>query len=161
MSLVLQYLTTLGTLTLNQTLSKTLSTSRGFGLNVDLSGVESRGVTDYKDRPLQPGEKVGRYRFMSYYLEGKTDHFDHFFASVVDPEWLEGNSEEARALRQVNRHKPSKPWPDSVPISEHSSCARSSSGASKRRSSSCCRTTRGSKKRISAPSRSSIRSCSS
>jgi hypothetical protein len=35
-----------------------------------------------------PGEKVDRYRFMSFYLEGSTDHFHDFFRDVVDPEWL-------------------------------------------------------------------------
>ena len=100
----------LATMTATQTMSKTVSNSRGFSLNVSLDGVESRGVTDYNDRPLFPGEKVGRYRFMSFYLEGATQHFRSFFSDVVDPEWLAGNSESARALRQVKQGLPSKPW---------------------------------------------------
>ena len=100
----------LATMTATQTMTKTVSNSRGFSLNVSLDGVESRGVTDYNDRPLFPGEKVGRYRFMSFYLEGATQHFRSFFSDVVDPEWLAGNSESARALRQVKQGQPSKPW---------------------------------------------------
>ncbi|MFY0539070.1 hypothetical protein [Nannocystis pusilla] len=102
-------LTTMATMQMSQTLSKTVTNNRGFGLGVSLSGVESRGVTDHKDRPLVPGEKVGRYRFMSFYLEGATQHFDDFFAYVVDPEWLSGNSENARALRDT-RGRTNKAW---------------------------------------------------
>ncbi|HEX2912205.1 MAG TPA: LamG-like jellyroll fold domain-containing protein [Chloroflexia bacterium] len=102
-------LTAQATVHLTQTMTKTLSTSQGLSLNVDLSGVESSGVTDYNDNPLLPGEKVNRYRFMSFYLEGDTNHFNSFFQEVVDPEWLMGNSEEARALRQA-RGKANKTW---------------------------------------------------
>ena len=94
-------LTALATINMTQTMSKTESRSRGMELNVDLSGVEYSGITDYNDYPLQPGEKVDRYRFMSFYLEGSTDHFNAFFNEVVDPEWLRSNDEEARALRQA------------------------------------------------------------
>lgn len=88
--------------------SKTLSTSRSLGIAVDLSGVEKRGITDLRDNPLVPGEKVDRYRFMTFYLEGSTDHFDDFFSYVVDPEWLMSNDEEARALRQTQAGKANK-----------------------------------------------------
>jgi hypothetical protein len=90
--------------------SKTLSTSKSLELGVDLSGVEKRGITDPGDNPLVPGEKVDRYRFMSFYLEGSTDHFTDFFSHVVDPEWLMSNDEEARALRQAQAAKPNKCW---------------------------------------------------
>lgn len=103
-------LTALATVNLTQTLSKTESRSKGFELNVDLSGVEYRGITNHDDYPLQPGEKVDRYRFMSFYLEGHTNHFHDFFNYVVDPEWLASNDEEARALRQINTGKPNKTW---------------------------------------------------
>ena len=102
-------LTSMFNMQMSQTLTKTVSTSRGFGLGVSLAGMESRGVTDHKDRPLVPGEKVGRYRFMSFYLEGATQHFDDFFAYVVDPEWLISNSENARALRET-RGRTNKAW---------------------------------------------------
>jgi hypothetical protein len=89
---------------------KTLGLSKSLELTVDLSGVEKNGITDLRDNPLVPGEKVDRYRFMSFYLEGSTDHFADFFSYVVDPEWLMSNDEEARALRQARAAKPNKCW---------------------------------------------------
>ena len=103
-------LTAQATINLTQTMSKTESRSKGFQLNVDLHGVEFRGITDYNDRPILPGEKVDRYRFMSFYLEGSTQNFQDFFSYVVDPEWLRSNDEEARALRQTQAGKPNKAW---------------------------------------------------
>jgi hypothetical protein len=103
-------LTAQATVNLTQTMNKTESRSKGFELNVDLSGVESKGITDHNDFPLLPGEKVDRYRFMSFYLEGSTQHFQDFFNYVVDPEWLASNDEEARALRQTQAGKPNKTW---------------------------------------------------
>jgi hypothetical protein len=102
--------TSMGSGGMTLTMSKTESYSQGFALNVDVSGVESRGVTDYKDNPLMPGEKVNRYRFMSFYLEGSTEHFKDFFNYVVDPEWLASNAEEARALRGIDVTKANKTW---------------------------------------------------
>ncbi|MEQ9624237.1 LamG-like jellyroll fold domain-containing protein [Coleofasciculus chthonoplastes] len=102
-------LTSLTTVNLTQTMSKTETRSKGIELNVDLSGVEYLGITDNNDYPIQPGEKVDRYRFMSFYLEGSTDNFHDFFNYVVDPEWLRGNDEEARALRQA-MGKANKTW---------------------------------------------------
>ena len=103
-------LTTQATVNLTQTMSKTETRSKGFELNIDLSGMENKGVTDYNDNPIIPGEKVDRYRFMSFYLEGSTQHFQDFFNYVVDPEWLRSNDEEARALRQTQAGKPNKTW---------------------------------------------------
>ncbi|CAD5960121.1 Integrin alpha-9 [Planktothrix tepida] len=103
-------LTAQATVNLTQTMNKTEARSKGFELNVDLSGLEYKGVTDYNDRPILPGEKVDRYRFMSFYLEGSTNHFQDFFNYVVDPEWLQSNDEEARALRQAQAGKPNKAW---------------------------------------------------
>ncbi|HEX8821196.1 MAG TPA: LamG-like jellyroll fold domain-containing protein [Archangium sp.] len=90
--------------------SKTLSLGKSLELTVDLGGVDKRGITDLRDAPLFPGEKVDRYRFMSFYLEGSTEHFKDFFSYVVDPEWLMSNDEEARALRQARSAKPNKCW---------------------------------------------------
>ncbi len=90
-------------------MNKTETRSKGFALDVDLSGVEHIGITDHNDHPLMPGEKVDRYRFMSFYLEGSTNHFYDFFNYVVDPEWLQSNDEEARALRQA-MGKANKTW---------------------------------------------------
>lgn len=92
------------------TSGKTESQAKSLELTVDLGGVESSGITDLADHPRKPGEKVDRYRFMSFYLEGSTDHFAAFFGYVVDPEWLASNDEEARALRQAQQRKPSKCW---------------------------------------------------
>ena len=103
-------LTAQATVNLTQTMSKTEARSKGFELNVDLSGLEYKGITDYNDRPIMPGEKVDRYRFMSFYLEGSTNHFQDFFNYVVDPEWLRSNDEEAVALRQAQAGKPNKAW---------------------------------------------------
>jgi hypothetical protein len=103
-------LTTQATVNLTQTMSKTEARSKGFQLNVDLSGLEYKGITDYNDRPIMPGEKVDRYRFMSFYLEGSTNNFHDFFSYVVDPEWLRSNDEEAVALRQAQAGKPNKAW---------------------------------------------------
>ncbi len=103
-------LTAQATVNMTQTMSKTETRSKGFELNIDLSGMENKGVTDYNDNPLLPGEKVDRYRFMSFYLEGSTQHFQDFFNYVVDPEWLRSNDEEARALRQAQGGKPNKTW---------------------------------------------------
>ncbi|MBD2498744.1 LamG-like jellyroll fold domain-containing protein [Nostoc sp. FACHB-280] len=102
-------LTVQATFNLTQTMMKTEARSKGIQLNVDLSGVEGRGITDYNDYPILPGEKVNRYRFMSFYLEGSTNNFHDFFSYVVDPEWLASNGEEARALRQA-KSKANKAW---------------------------------------------------
>jgi|JI9StandDraft_2_1071091.scaffolds.fasta_scaffold00668_6 Concanavalin A-like lectin/glucanases superfamily len=103
-------LTAQATVNMTQTMSKTETRSKGLELNIDLSGMENKGVTDYKDNPLMPGEKVDRYRFMSFYLEGNYQNFHDFFNYVVDPEWLQSNDEEARALRQVQTGKPNPAW---------------------------------------------------
>lgn len=102
-------LTALSNFSLTQSISKTESHTTAVQLNVDLSGVESTGITDENARPILPGEKVDRYRFMTFYLEGSTDNYNEFFQKVVDPEWLLGNSEEARALRQA-KGKANKAW---------------------------------------------------
>ncbi|MDJ0796847.1 MAG: RICIN domain-containing protein [Calothrix sp. MO_167.B12] len=103
-------LTPLYTGEMTQTMSKTLTSSKGFELFVNLYGLENKDITDLNDYPVKPGEKVDRYRFMSFYLEGNVNHFHDFFNYVVDPEWLQSNDEEARALRQVQAGKPNKTW---------------------------------------------------
>ncbi|MEO0805150.1 MAG: LamG domain-containing protein [Cyanobacteria bacterium J06643_4] len=103
-------LTAAATIELTQTLTKSESRSRGFGLDIDMSGVEHVGITDFNDNPLLPGEKVDRYRFTSFYLEGSNQNFDDFFNHVVDPEWLASNDEEARSLRQTRSGKSNKAW---------------------------------------------------
>jgi hypothetical protein len=99
-----------GSLTMTETLSKSKRTSRTMALNVDLSGVESAGITDAYDVPLSPGEKVRCYSFMTSYLENSRQNFHDFFNTGVDPEWLASNFEEARALRQVDRGTHNEVW---------------------------------------------------
>ena len=94
---------------LTETLTNTTSTTRALELNVSVD-CERRDITDNRDRPLYPGEKVDRYRFMSFALEPATDHFTDFFARVVDPEWLSSDDEEARVLRQIDQGRPNKTW---------------------------------------------------
>ncbi|HRI68312.1 MAG TPA: LamG domain-containing protein [Polyangium sp.] len=89
---------------------QTLTSSKSLSLNVDLSGVERRFITNRSDQPLYPGEKVDRYRFMTFYLENDAQHFVDFFNYVVDPEWLMSNDEEARALRQTQAGRPNRCW---------------------------------------------------
>lgn len=100
----------LGTATTKTSNTQTLALSKALELSVDLGGVEKRGITDLKDRPFVPGEKVDRYRFMTFYLEGSTQNFSDFFGKVVEPNWLQSNSEEARLLRQTQAGKPSSCW---------------------------------------------------
>jgi hypothetical protein len=47
---------------------------------------------------------------MTFYLEKNTNHWHDFFTQVVDPEWLAGNDEEARALRQTQLAAPNEVW---------------------------------------------------
>ncbi|MEA5564202.1 LamG domain-containing protein [Anabaena sp. UHCC 0399] len=103
-------LTALATTNMTQTMTKTQASSKGMELKVDLSGIENLGITDENDIPFQPGEKVDRFRMMSFYLENSTDNYLDFFRYVVDPEWLATNDEEARALRQVQSGRPNKTW---------------------------------------------------
>lgn len=103
-------LTAQATVNMTQTMTKTETRSKGLELGVELGGLEFRGITDYKDNPIQPGEKVDRYRFMSFFLEGSDKNFQDFFSYVVDPEWLASNDEEARALRQAQSGKTNKAW---------------------------------------------------
>jgi hypothetical protein len=102
-------LTIEGTGTYDNVMGRKLSFSKSLALNVDLSGVEKNGITDLRDNPVVPGEKVDRYRFMTFYLENSSENFDDFFSYVVDPEWLMSNDEEARALRQA-RSLPNPCW---------------------------------------------------
>lgn len=99
----------MATFHLTQTTKKAEKVGKGFSLEVKVD-CENEGITDQKDYPLLPGQKVDRYRFMSFYLAPKTDHFSHFFDEVVDPEWLISNDEEARTLREIDRTAPNKTW---------------------------------------------------
>lgn len=95
---------------MTQTLTKTVRSTNALSLEVDASGVEGVGVTDDQDLPVAPGDKVERYRFLTFYLEPSTANFNDFFNQVVDPEWLASNDEDARALRQTRAGKPNAAW---------------------------------------------------
>ena len=71
---------------LSMSFSNTTEHARAIELNIELN-CENRDITDNRDRPLHPGEKVDRYRFMSFALQASTDHFNDFFDRVVDPQW--------------------------------------------------------------------------
>lgn len=98
---------------LTRTARKSKESSRNFELGVDLE-VESF-LQKYNpgaeppafDGVSTPG-KVTAYRFNSYYLAPKKEHFQSFFSQVVQQDWLHfSNQSEAVALReamsQVNR----------------------------------------------------------
>ncbi len=99
-----------GTFKMTQTLSKTERVGASLSVEVDVSGIESAGITDAHGRAVLPGEKVHRFRFNTFYLENSKQNFDDFFSYVVDPEWLASNDEQARALRQVDRTKKNEVW---------------------------------------------------
>lgn len=108
---------------LNLTVQKTAESERSFGLNIDIGAIESDinqrtagGALILEPdpsgglRPKREPGKVDAYRFMSFYLEPRSDHFDTFFNQVVDPIWLEQSDEpnaqalrEARSFRQDGR----------------------------------------------------------
>lgn len=103
-------LTKQATTNVSQVLMKTEETRRAVSLDVDVSGLESGGITDADDRPFLPGEKVDRYRFSSFYLAASSDNFTDFFDHVVDPVWLRGNDEEARVLRTIDASSKNESW---------------------------------------------------
>lgn len=87
------------------TVVKTKSEGRDFGLsvNVDCDDLLERytGAANqlYSGQPA-PG-KVQGYRFKSFYLVPDKKHFEFFWSSVVDSDWLESDDADARALRQA------------------------------------------------------------
>lgn len=113
---------------LNLTVTKSQESQRSFGLNVGLDKVESdvylrnekgemvmdkSGTPDPNDptgmrhwKPQSMPGRVDAYRFMSFYLEPRADHFDLFFNRVVDPIWLEQSDHpSAVALREARQKK--------------------------------------------------------
>lgn len=100
---------------LNLTVTKSQESQTAFGLNVDLGKVESdlylrdeKGelvMDDPDPRKAKPKLRPGRvdaYRFMTFYLEPRSDQFDLFFNRVVDPIWLaQSDDPSAVALREA------------------------------------------------------------
>jgi len=102
-----------------QEVSKTRESKTAFQLNVSVEKVE-RDIylrrpdnikivqldrTDPKrPRPIKHPYKVDAYRFMSFFLEENSDHFDLFFNQIVDPLWIEQSDDPAaRALREARQ----------------------------------------------------------
>ena len=104
---------------LNVNATKSKSSSLAFGIKAKVVGEgfinqrdnnvngnsqgNSAGLYPYNSK-LQPG-KVRGYRFLSYYLSPKPEHFEDFYNTVVDSEWLRfSNDPDAAALRQAMPH---------------------------------------------------------
>lgn len=93
--------------------NKSKESKTSFQLNVNLDKVErdiykrlssDRAIVslDKDGRPLKYPYKVDAYRFMSFYLEPASDHYNEFFNRVVDPIWLEQSDDpSAVALRSA------------------------------------------------------------
>ena len=90
------------------TKSKTRESSNSFGLDVSVNlptsprykygGADGRALTTGL---ISPG-MVDAYRFMSFYLEPKGQHFNDLFSKVIDPIWLDESPDpNAQALRQA------------------------------------------------------------
>jgi hypothetical protein len=103
----------------NASAQKSRDQESSFQINVDLSNVEGdiywrdeQGniIMDTSDKrnpqPKRWPGKVDAYRFMTFYLEPRSDHFDSFFNNVVDTIWLEQSSDpRAAALRQARSYR--------------------------------------------------------
>ncbi|MBL8329698.1 MAG: hypothetical protein JNJ71_12665 [Rubrivivax sp.] len=94
---------------LNLTATKSRESKSSFHLEVALDTVErdlyrrvveGDTVTVMGDREAG---KVDAYRFMTFYLEPRTDNFEAFYNRVVDPEWLQSDDPSAAALRQAQQ----------------------------------------------------------
>jgi len=111
---------------LNLTVNKTQESKSSFGLNVNLDKVErdiylrrannagqDELIFDSTDpkrpKPKKTPGKVDAYRFMSFYLEPNTDHYDQFFSKIVDPIWLEQSDDPAAVALRGARQPKTKP----------------------------------------------------
>ncbi len=108
---------------LNLTVKKTEESEETFGIDLNLDKVErdinkrdENGlvVIDRSDprnpKPVKQPGKVDAYRFLTFYLEPKTDNFDAFFSKVIDPIWLEQSDDpNAAALREARQAEKKPP----------------------------------------------------
>ena len=90
---------------INITSMKTQEESQSFGMKLELDGEgflnQYNEDSQQYEAELTPG-KVDAYRFMTFYLSPKKDHFDEFFDKVVDDNWLQTSDDaNARALRSA------------------------------------------------------------
>lgn len=99
--------------------SKTKESKSGFQLNVSVEKVERDiyqrqpdntkiVLLDKSDpkrpKPVKHPYKVDAYRFMSFFLEEHSDHFDLFFNKIADPVWIEQSDDPAaKALREARQ----------------------------------------------------------
>jgi hypothetical protein len=102
---------------LNLTVTKTQDTSSSFCMNINLDNVE-RDIYVHNDhgevitdggKPIKQPGKVDAYRFMTFYLEPKSDHFDDFFNTVVDPIWLAQSDDPGAVALRDARNDGKKP----------------------------------------------------
>ncbi|MEU3064605.1 LamG domain-containing protein [Streptomyces subrutilus] len=103
---------------MSRTRARSREATRSFSLDVhvDTPG-DMQKYDESKDfKPLfhkdgSPDEAAGRvdaYRFMTFYLDSDKANFEDFYGKVIDPQWLDGPSANAAALRQAQQaeHKP-------------------------------------------------------
>lgn len=107
---------------LNLAVTKTQDSSSSFGMSISLDNVErdiyerdkSGEIKLENSKPIKQPGKVDAYRFMSFYLEPLSDHFDDFFNLIVDPIWLEQSDDPSavalRGARDDNSEKKPAPW---------------------------------------------------
>ncbi|MCG3119888.1 MAG: hypothetical protein ALAOOOJD_02441 [bacterium] len=62
-----------------------------------------------RPRPIKSPYKVDAFRFMTFYLEPDSDHFDLFFNRVVDPIWLAQSDDPAAVALREARDEGKKP----------------------------------------------------
>ncbi len=102
-------------LTMTKTKTKEANTSFGLDVSVDIPTSPRYQYTGVDGRSLAKGligpGTVDAYRFMSFYLEPKGQHFTDLFTEVIDPIWLAQSPDpNAQALRQargnIDRAKP-------------------------------------------------------
>jgi len=102
--------------------SKNKDSKNAYQVNVSLENVERDiyerdannavllDTTDPKrPKPLKTPYKVDAYRFMTFYLEPNSDHFDLFFNRIVDPIWLAQSDDPAAAALREARDDGKKP----------------------------------------------------
>jgi hypothetical protein len=96
---------------LNLTKTKSKEAQNSFSVNVaigipgDLQAYDENltRLYDPLGNPIIVPGKVDAYRFMTFYLEPRVEHFDEFFNNVVDPIWLQGSHPNALALKQAQQ----------------------------------------------------------
>jgi len=85
-----------------------------FGLSVSVTGegwLNEWNTTTNEYEPFDCPGKVDTYRFMTYRLAPKENHFDTFFDKVVDDNWLRNStSPSAIALNQVKSSEKNPVW---------------------------------------------------